>query len=253
MYALLAALTRPYTLLLVICGGSLACLWYRRREVRRCLVLAFVPWSALYLVSTPLVVRQMARSLTGRYDRLERRPLDAPAIVVLSGAVHRPDDRRAELGASSITRCVAAAEIYLSTEPCPVLVTGGSGDPWITGPPAAVLMASFLKTLGVREGHLIVEGNATSTFENAVESARLLKARGIRRAVVVTDATHLRRAEGCFRRQGIDVVSAASQSRITLSPLRATDFLPSATAAWRSETVFHEWLGLLWYWVNGRI
>ncbi len=68
----------------------------------------------------------------------------------------------------------------------------------------AETMAEFLIDHGISPADVIVEGHSTDTHENAVEVARILQQRGIRRVVVVSAAKHLPRAERCFRSQGYE-------------------------------------------------
>lgn len=98
-----------------------------------------------------------------------------------------------------------------------------------------------------------LETQSRTTYENAVESKRLLEQRGIGKVVLVTEAIHLPRGVGCFRRQGFEVVPAACQYRATRFELAPSRFLPNANAALNFQEVWHEWLGLAWYWLRGRI
>jgi uncharacterized SAM-binding protein YcdF (DUF218 family) len=47
---------------------------------------------------------------------------------------------------------------------------------------------------GVKRADLIVEKGARSTHENALETRKLLERREIREVILVTEATHMRRA-----------------------------------------------------------
>ncbi len=64
-------------------------------------------------------------------------------------------------------------------------------------------------TPGVAEARLVLETESRSTLENARYSARIMRARGWTRALVVTDAVHLPRALLAFRALGIDAKGAA--------------------------------------------
>jgi uncharacterized SAM-binding protein YcdF (DUF218 family) len=91
------------------------------------------------------------------------------------------------------------------------------------------------------------------THENAVESARLLRERGIRKVLLITDATHLWRAERCFLAQGIEVVPCGAYYRTIDFEWSEWKFLPNARAARNTSRVLHEWLGLIWYRLRGWI
>jgi uncharacterized SAM-binding protein YcdF (DUF218 family) len=114
-------------------------------------------------------------------------------------------------------------------------------------------MFEFLRNLGVESDCMVLEERSTTTHENAVESARVLKQSGIAKVILVTDGASLYRAERCFRRQGIEVVPAGCRYRATELKCRASTLIPSAPAADGVNEVFHEWLGVVWYWLNDRI
>jgi uncharacterized SAM-binding protein YcdF (DUF218 family) len=50
---------------------------------------------------------------------------------------------------------------------------------------------------------VVLETASRNTHENAVESARIVAARGWRSLLLVTSAAHMERALGCFRKAGL--------------------------------------------------
>jgi uncharacterized SAM-binding protein YcdF (DUF218 family) len=255
VYRLVAALLRPYTLFFLLTGLALAYLWCSRRESRRRLLLAVVPFGFLTATSLPVVGQLALGTLEWRYPPRVQRPADAEAIVVLSGSVvvRDPVRARAELGANSMYRCLRAAEVYHLGPPIPVLATGGKADPSAPVPACADLMADFLRRQGVRDADLIVEARSRSTYENAIETRKLLDMRRLRRVVLVTDATHMPRSVLCFRKQGVEVTPWPCNQRATgLNPSLAL-VLPSPGAAQACMDAAYEWLGLAWYWLHGRV
>ncbi len=91
---------------------------------------------------------------------------------------------------------------------------GGKGD---RVPAEAEVMRDLALAAGVAagvaagapEGRLVLETESRSTLENARCSARIMRARGWTKALVVTDAVHLPRALLAFRAHGIDAKGAA--------------------------------------------
>jgi uncharacterized SAM-binding protein YcdF (DUF218 family) len=132
-----------------------------------------------------------------------------------------------------------------------VLVSGRQPDLGASGQTLAELMRDFLIQLGVPVADLIVEKNALTTYENAVECRKLLESRQIRKILLVTTASHLARAVSCFRQQGLEVIpcGCAYQTRFQLSLVES---LPSLKAAVKSRRACHEWVGLAWYAMHGR-
>src|SRR5262249_36111498 len=126
-------------------------------------------------------------------------------------------------------------------------------DPGAPGLPCADLMAAFLRRLGVRQTDLIVENSSRTTYENAVESAKLLAGRRITNIVLVTEAVHMYRAERCFRKQGLGVTPAGCRYRKVGFSLTLYSFLPDLRGLNDCQEAGHEWLGVAWYWLRGRL
>jgi uncharacterized SAM-binding protein YcdF (DUF218 family) len=171
------------------------------------------------------VSRLALGSLEWQYPPQQERPADVEAIVVLAGGVIPPDGARdrAKLDEES------------------------------PGPTGAELMRAFLVQLGVRRGDLLVEDASRSTYENAVESTRLLREHHLRRVALVTDAVDLFRAVRCFRKQGVEPLPSASHYRAGRFEWSLVAFLPSPGALRGCRRVWHEWLGAGYYWLRGRI
>jgi uncharacterized SAM-binding protein YcdF (DUF218 family) len=255
VYRSLVDLLQPYPLLFLVAGLALVALWRKCREARGRLAVLTLAFAGLALLSTPAVSHLALGSLEWQYPPREQRPADVEVIVVLSGGVIPPGATRgrAELDEDTIRRCLHAARLYHQGLPCPVLVSGGKVDPDSEGPPGAHLMRDFLVQLGVKESDVLVEDASRTTYENAVESVKVLNARGLRRALLVTDAADLFRAVHCFRKQGAEPVASASWYRATRLEGSLCDYLPSPGAAGGCQRAWHEWLGVLWYRLRDRI
>jgi len=114
-------------------------------------------------------------------------------------------------------------------------------------------MADFLLRQGVKESDLVLEESSRTTYENAVESTKLLKERGLRNAVLVTDAVDMFRAVRCFRGQGMELLPSPCHYRAARFETSFRQFVPNPGAVRSCHRVWHEWLGTLWYWVHGRL
>jgi uncharacterized SAM-binding protein YcdF (DUF218 family) len=141
--------------------------------------------------------------------RKQARSFDA--IVVLGAALGAGGGPGA-----AIRRRVAEGLRRLEAGAAPVLLlSGGKGD---GGPAEAEVMAGLARAAGVPEARLILENESRSTLENAHHSARLMRARGWTRALVVTDAVHLPRALLAFRAAGIEAQGAAAKGGARAEP-----------------------------------
>ena len=124
---------------------------------------------------------------------------------------------------------IVEALVLARSHPKAKLVITGEGE------------ATLHSVIGTERGdqRLLIEGKAKNTYENAVFTARLINPKAKERWVLVTSASHMPRAIGCFRRAGVSVeawpVPDAADDWI--------DYFSRAT---------HEWGGLFVYWVQGR-
>lgn len=144
----------------------------------------------------------------------------ADAIVVL-GSPLLPDGRLSDVVAERVAAGVAL--FHAGVAPL-VLLTGGRGPFAGPGIPEAEAMARAAREGGVPEAALVLELRSTNTSENASLSAPLLRARGVRRVIVVSQPFHLRRACLWFHRAGFvahgHVITDGIQARAPRRALR---------------------------------
>jgi uncharacterized SAM-binding protein YcdF (DUF218 family) len=247
-------LLQPLAIFLIWMGVVVGWLWYRRRETPKCLLVVTIPYVLLFLFSMPAVAYVLRGSLEWRYPALSQRPPDTDAIVVLSGGFYPADGPRTqpELDEETQGRCLCALELYRQGKPCPILMSGGpSSDP--TWPTYAEVMRDFIIRLGANPADILVENQSRTTYENAVESRLLLEKNHLRKSVLVTSSYHLPRAVACFRKQGIEVIPCGCQYRATPEDKSRYGFVPNSTALEESRRAWHEWIGIAYYWLRGRI
>jgi uncharacterized SAM-binding protein YcdF (DUF218 family) len=246
-------LWNPLPVLLFLLGVALANLWRKRREERRRLLAITAPYLLLVLFSTPAFVYYCRGLLEWQYPPLRELPEGVEAIVVLGSSVQREAEAPGGflLDEHARNRCECAAGLYRRGKPLPVLVSGGRAAP--DEPACAVFMRDYLVELGVPATDIIVESQANDTYENAIESGRILDERALRKVVLVTDASHLVRAVRCFRKCGIDTVGCGCHYQSTPDNPGRKIFWPHPAALKTWPAVCYEWLALPWYWVRGRI
>jgi uncharacterized SAM-binding protein YcdF (DUF218 family) len=224
--------------------AALGCIRLLRRGTYGMLVAAVV---LLFLASWPPADWLLSRPLEARYPIRPFASEPVEAIVVLSESVEPPHYERpfALAGGATLERCVYAAWLHQSRPNLPVLASGGGS------PPASRAMAELLRGTGIPESLIWTEELSTSTYQNALFSAGILKRHGIRRIALVVNAKSMPRAEACFRKQGIIVAPAPSS--FTQLGANSDDLLPGWRAIHRNEETLHETLGLAWYWLRGWI
>lgn len=241
-----AILLPPLNLVLLCALG----LWLRRRWPRGGKLLSIVSLLLLLLLSTRMGATLLIAPLEAWNPPLQpAQATGAQAIVVLGGGriANAPEYGDQDiLSATTLQRASYAARLQRETG-LPVLASGGQPDG--SKESEAAIIARTLQAFSVPVKWL--EGESNNTAENAQFSARMLRADGITRILLVTDALHMQRAKRIFREAGLDVV-AAPTIFYTAQRWSPDDFLPKAVWLQRSSYAMHEWIGLAWYQLRHR-
>lgn len=204
----------------------------RPRLARACLVVGL---GSLWLLATPLV----SDAITGLVEYYP--PLDLPAasgaqaIVVLGGGGQRrlaPEYGGPAAEPYLLERLSYGAYLAGKTG-LPILVTG-------MGIEAAAMRATLQRNFSLEPRW--VDANAYDTFENARNSVQLLKADGVQRIVLVTRASHMRRAVAEFRAAGVEV-APAPVGMLEVRDVNAMTYLPNPDALLRACSSINELLG----------
>jgi uncharacterized SAM-binding protein YcdF (DUF218 family) len=247
---LLAQLAYPLGLALGLWALALLALLIGRQRFAFLTLLAGGSWLGFW--SLPVVADAVTARLTAAYAPA---PIDAlpgaDAIVVLGGGIRPASRGRTDPDLNEAAdRIWHAMRLYRDGKAPWVVVTGGSVWSGGTGTEAAA-MRDFLVDLGVPEAFVVLEDRSRNTHENATMTAALGGDWAFERVLLVTSATHMRRAAATFRRAGFEVVPAPTDyvDFTDLPPLLR--WLPDAEALDVSTRIIKEYLGLWVYRARG--
>lgn len=155
--------------------------------------------------STGIVTGQMLGWLENRYHKPDPEKTAAVAIV-LSGMVNplaiTPEGIEFM---GSVDRVLVGEELLRSGRVSHLLLSGGSGL-MLQGESEAEKLRDWLLNRGVPPEKIWLEKDSRNTAENARESVRLLRERGVESAFLVTSAFHMLRSDLCFHKAGFDVI-----------------------------------------------
>jgi uncharacterized SAM-binding protein YcdF (DUF218 family) len=242
----IAILLEPLGIVLFILLVAGVVAWRRPLSAWKPVVLALL---VLYPLSTQFVADQLLRLI----EPAPRDPVSdssGQAIVVLGGGTYfaAPEYGADTVKPQVLARLRYAAHLHRALGK-PVLASGGA--PEGNAVPEAQLMSHVLQK-DFQVPVQWIEQGSINTFENALQSAAVLKPAGVQRIYLVTHAWHLRRARVAFEHAGFDVIPAptgfATRFRVT-----AIDFLPDARALHDSGLFFREVVGIGWYYVRSLI
>jgi uncharacterized SAM-binding protein YcdF (DUF218 family) len=152
-------------------------------------------------------------------------------------------------------RLVNTLELYHKGKIKKILLTGGSGSLYSPNYVESDEVLVFLKTMGVPDTNIIVEGRSRNTWENAKFTKMLLEkqyGKSLPRCLLITSAWHMPRSAACFKRAGL-TVEIYPVDYITECDRWAPDYwlLPEKLGFYRWELLIKEWIGCLAYKLKG--
>jgi uncharacterized SAM-binding protein YcdF (DUF218 family) len=171
---------------------------------------------------------------------------EAKVIIILGGGRYRnaPEYHKDTVSKFTLSRIRYGAYLHRITK-LPILVTGGRvfGD----GYSEAELMQQSLSD-DFKLTTRWIEGNSRNTSENANFSYKLLQSEKIKKIILVTDFSHIKRATAIFRKTGFTVVPAPINfdNSFNNKPV-ILSLLPTSSGLNKSQSILREYMGQLWY------
>jgi uncharacterized SAM-binding protein YcdF (DUF218 family) len=215
-------------------------------------------WSvlALYLLfSLPAGSRLVVAPLAWGFGPIESAAdaRGANTVVVLDGGTIRwgAAGRLVErVNGASALRAIEALRVAALLDRPLIVVTGGLAAPIPGWSLEGELLRQEIVHGGIPVDRVVLDPTSQNTRAHAVTVTRLLRQRGITRFVLVTSATHIRRAAAAFRVEGADPVPSPAKTEAEIvRGWRA--FWPSPSALVATEASMHDYLGLFYYWWRG--
>lgn len=226
--------------------------WHSARPSARApLRCAFVVLTAYALAGSWVVSSGLERLMSeGLNARVDDRPPARTAILLLAASGMRVSDwsgnHLEELGPHGASRVLEALRIYRQVTDGVIVSSGGPPDVAPDATPDSVLMRDALVARGVQTERVILESESRNTHDQAVRVAAMLRGLRADRIVLVTSASHMKRALGAFRAQGVVAIPAAARNPLaTMAPLQR--IIPSQAGLSASSALAHELAGLTYY------
>jgi len=245
---ILQYLISPLTWIIIIFILSL-CL--KNEKTKR--ILKIVAVSMLLVFSNPLIVNLCL----GAWEQ-DRTPETELAEcydygIVLTGMIfYDTESEKIEFGQST-DRILEAVKLYYEGRIDKIFISGGSGLLLDQRHKESQLLKEYLISINVPEEDIIIETESRNTHENAVEAAKILKPTENRGTyLLITSASHFRRAARCFENEGFTFDSYPvdyCSREIGANPETWLIPAPSAFATW--NMLLHEITGYIIYDITG--
>lgn len=243
----------PLSVSLMVAG--LLLLWFSRKQKLARMV---VSTGVLFLaVVTCLPLSDVFLSeLEQRYKPLTTSQLTdpdvSPKLVVVLGGGYTADPNLpalSQLSSSSLTRLVEGIRLHRQLPGSKLILSGGATSQTVS---VAEVMSNAAQSLGVNPQEVLLEAESKNTEEEARLIAPMV---GPDQFVLVTSASHMPRSMALFRKQGMSPIAAPTDYGVKHgdgNPI-AFGLLPRSQRLDHVDKATHEYLGLIWAWLQGRI
>lgn len=202
-------------------------------------------WFAL--LSNQTISNMIIAPLENAYPALIVTPKDVEYILVLGNA-HKTNENfpiTSELNTTAINRLVEGIRHYKNLPNAKLIVSGYAYDDINSH---AQMQKKLALSLGVNEADIITLDTPKDTKEEAIETKKIV---ANQKFILVTTASHMKRASIIFKKEGLNIVPSPTNHKYFVSTYPSSYF--SATNIKKVELAFHEYLGLLYSYIKGEI
>ena len=241
----------PMTIILLFFAAGLLLVWQKKhKKAGQWLILLGV--LAYVLAGFGLIGNSLLKGLENKYPPLldVSKAAGAKWVVVL-GAGMTSDHTvplSSQLTEGSAIRTIEGVRIWRKIKGSKLIFSGGAV---FNTQPEASGMAKLAGQLGVPDSVLLMEDKSLDTDDQARLIKEMVKGDTI---VLVTSAAHMHRSVSLFQKQGVTLIPAPTHYLIKDEPkFKPSRLFPNSGNILAAETLFHEYLGLAWSKLRGRI
>lgn len=239
----------PAFILILLVVGFIFVVLGKRKKIGKYLLFGGI--ILYYLLSIAPTADLLTAPLEAKYSPLNiTETKKTKYIVVLAGAdsIHEAYPLISSLGYASGNRIMEAIRLYHRMGHPKIILSGRSGNPF-RKVDTSRYMKGLLTSIGIPEENLRYEFASRDTFENALETKRIV---GNQRFILVTSANNMPRAMAVFKKLNMKPIPAPCDYQgkrcYTLF-----SFFPRGGNLESSTRAINEYLGIMWYKIRGRL
>jgi len=175
--------------------------------------------------------------------------------IVLGGMFEYNNDLNLLSCRRGTDRIWQAINLYKAGKIKKIFISGGSGFVTDRGLIESKQLKEVLLKWGIPEQDLLIEYKSKNTYENAVETKKMLAISypHIKKGLLITSAYHMRRARAIFKKQDLDVDTYSTD--LYSGPIRSyywdQYFVPDVQTMSDWTGLIKEWIGYVVYDVVG--
>jgi uncharacterized SAM-binding protein YcdF (DUF218 family) len=210
---------------------------------------------AYWFVATPVGANLLVGGLSGGLTRINARDdgRGADAVVVLGGGAYTAavgDEVAGTLPMGSLLRALEGARVFKLIGARVLIASGGIPRPDLLLRPESDMLRDVLMKAGIAPGAIVEESRSKNTREQALLVGPLLRAAAVKRFVLVTSPTHMKRSMAVFRASGFEPIASVAPTRS--EHLGGQPWLlPNDQSLSVSNDALYNYAAWAYYWVRG--
>jgi len=244
MKEILKDIVAPSNLMVTLSVAGIILLLFKRSR-RPAVFIIGICISSYLILGTGIISMWLLGTLEHRYKPLEstEKLQDVKKVVILAGYAERQPSLplSSEVNFASAYRLIEGLRIVHELPNTEILISGGGDVPGI--------MKELLVAMGLPSQRIIIDNQSSNTHESAVNVRRILDQENF---ILVTSAGHMPRAMETFRKAGMNPVPAPT-NYMSVKERRFIHYLPSPNHLVYADLAVHEYLGMAWYRITGRM
>jgi uncharacterized SAM-binding protein YcdF (DUF218 family) len=196
----------------------------------------------LYVFTTPFLFKEFTRLWD--IKPIAKADTTKYSCVIVLGGFSGPHGHSGGNFNMAADRFIYGAMLLTTGKANRILITGGNGS-LVPGAYREATWAKVqLQKLGISDSLILTEPNSRNTLENAEFSKKVLQAHNLKPPyLLVTSASHMRRAVMIFNKKGMAVTPYPTSYLTDNSHIVLTDLLPQADVLSRWEFYLKEVVG----------
>ena len=250
MRAILSYLLLPISVFLLLFLSFFLFFYLKKKKAARYIFISAVSW--FLLVSTSFVPNMLISTLENKYKPLldiSSFKKDSLIYIMVLGGGHTFNEElpsNNQLAGNALGRLVEGIRLHRLLSNSKLIVSGWAGSQPIT---QAEVMANTAILLGVDSADIYLLKKPTTTHEESKEYAKRFS--NTQKLILITDAAHLPRAMKLFHKQGINPIPSPTNHIFKKrNTFRFIECLPSASNISKFEYATHEYIGMLWSYIE---
>ncbi len=229
----------------------LAVFTYSQRKRRRLLIWAL---GLTLFFSNSFIVDEFVRVWEMDITPVWEIDPDVKTAIVLGGGVYYDTETDVVSYGGNADRYLGVLRPYHENRINKVLVSGGGANYLAQNVKEGEMLKRLYMLCNVDSADILVEGESLNTYQNALFSKPILEGLGEGKFLLITSASHMRRAVACFEKQGINVVPHPVMKSVGKRRYQADYLLvPRIMNFHKWSALIHEWIGFASYKLRGYI